>query len=135
MSNTKNEVTETNVSETVNAESTKSTKSQSKRATTNKSTTVKSPEPEVSETSSKEDNKKTVKSKTTINAKISHVFITKPSYVYMCKSLSSPILGSTFGKCILREESENWLKVSCNASGKGRVDGYLSKYSTPFTRC
>lgn len=74
------------------------------------------------------------KSKTSDKKVMKYVHIERPSYLYLSKSLSSPIIGSTSGKCVLREESKGWLKVSCNVPGKGRVDGYLSKNSTPFIR-
>ena len=86
----------------------------------------------------KEQNKKAEKSKKPVEKKspvesgseqVEDRFyqIVRPVPIYLAKSISSPVLGMSSGKCRIHAFEGPWVKVTMGVAEKGAVTGYIMR--------
>ena len=95
-------------------------------------------EPKKSDESKKSESKKSEKpaekkspvkseSKETVEDQDRFYQIVRPVPIYLAKSIASPVLGISSGKCRIHAFEGPWVKVTMGVAEKGAVTGYIMR--------
>lgn len=118
------EVKSTSKSVTVEVED-KSAEEPKKSDESKKSDENKSSESKKSEKSA--DKKSHIKSESKEKVEDRFYQIVKPVPIYLAKSIASPIVGMSSGKCRIHAFEGPWVKVTMGVAEKGAVTGYIMR--------
>lgn len=119
------EIESTSKSVTVEVEEDKPAEEPKRSAESKKSDEHKSSESKKSEKSAEKKSPIKSESKETVEDRFYQ--IVRPVPIYLAKSIASPVLGMSSGKCRIHAFEGPWVKVTMGVAEKGAVTGYIMR--------